>query len=50
MNIPGLIFVVLLCIMDGLVIYGVYAYCDIGSYGLKAVQSNDQVTYIIYTT
>lgn len=43
MNIPGLIIIVLLCVMDGLVIYGVYADCDIGTYGRKFVTSNDQV-------
>lgn len=43
MNIPGLIFIVLLCVLDGIVIYGVYAYCDIGKFGLGIVKSNDQV-------
>jgi len=43
-NIPGLIIIVLLCVMDGLVIYGVYAQCDIGKYGwANQVVSNDQV-------
>ena len=45
-NIPGLIFIVLLCVVDGIVIYGVYAYCDIGKFGLKKVKSNDQVNLL----
>lgn len=47
MNIPGLIIIVLLCVMDGLVIYGVYADCDIGTYGRKFVTSNDQVGVVL---
>ena len=43
MNLPGLIFIVILCVTDGLVIYGVYSKCDIGVHGLKEVTSNDQV-------
>ena len=43
MNLPGLIFVVMLCVTDGLVIYGVYSHCDIGVHGLKEVTSNDKV-------
>ena len=43
MNIIGLIFIVLLCVMDGCVIYAVYAKCDIGKFGLGYVTSNDQV-------
>ena len=42
-NIPGLIIIVLLCVIDGIVIYGVYAYCDIGKFGVGLVKSNDQV-------
>ncbi|XP_047135309.2 sodium-coupled monocarboxylate transporter 1 isoform X1 [Hydra vulgaris] len=43
MNIPGLIFIVLLCAMDGLIIYAVYHECNIGVNGIKAVKNNDQV-------
>ncbi|XP_012565084.2 sodium-coupled monocarboxylate transporter 1 isoform X1 [Hydra vulgaris] len=43
MNMPGLIFIVLLCAMDGLIIYAVYHECNIGVNGIKAVKSNDQV-------
>lgn len=40
-NIPGLIFVVTLCVLDGLVIFAVYSECDLKTEGI--VQSNDQV-------
>ncbi|XP_066913221.1 sodium-coupled monocarboxylate transporter 1-like isoform X2 [Clytia hemisphaerica] len=43
MNIIGLILIVLLCVMDGCVIYAVYSKCDIGKFGLGYVTSNDQV-------
>ncbi|XP_047134218.1 sodium-coupled monocarboxylate transporter 1 isoform X1 [Hydra vulgaris] len=43
MNIPGLMFIVLLCALDGLIIYAVYHECNIGVGGIKAVKSNDQV-------
>ena len=32
-NIPGLLFIVCLCIADGAIIYAVYSTCDIGVYG-----------------
>jgi hypothetical protein len=41
LNIPGLIFVVGLCCLDGLVIFAVYADCDLKK--SKKVTSNDQV-------
>ncbi|CAB4012240.1 sodium-coupled monocarboxylate transporter 1-like [Paramuricea clavata] len=41
LNIPGLIFVVMLCCLDGLVIFAVYADCDLRK--SKKVTSNDQV-------
>ena len=47
MNIPGLIFIVFLCAMDGLIIYAVYHECNIGVNGIKAVKSNDQVRYVV---
>ena len=40
-NIPGLVFVVTLCTLDGLVIFAVYAGCDLGEQGI--ITSNDQV-------
>eukprot|EP00794_Sanderia_malayensis_P017922 gene17922-19703_t len=40
-NILGLIFVVALCVLDGLVIYGVYSGCDLLT--VKKISSNDQV-------
>jgi len=41
LNIPGLIFVVSLCCIDGLVIYAVYHTCDLKTE--KLITSNDQV-------
>jgi sodium-coupled monocarboxylate transporter 8/12 len=43
-NIPGLIFIVTFCCLDGLVIFAVYADCDLKKSG--KVTSNDQVQYI----
>ncbi|KAJ7384422.1 hypothetical protein OS493_021834 [Desmophyllum pertusum] len=40
MNVPGLIFIVTLCCLDGLVIFAVYADCDLGVQ--KKITSNDQ--------
>ena len=47
MNLIGLIFIVLLCVMDGCVIYAVYSKCDIGKFGMGKVTSNDQVQRLI---
>ena len=41
LNIPGLIFIVTLCCLDGMVIFAVYADCDLKE--SKKVTSNDQV-------
>ena len=41
LNIPGLIIVVSICVLDGFVIFAVYANCDLRSDG--KVISNDQV-------
>ncbi len=41
LNIVGLIVIVSLCVMDGLVIYGVYSGCDLLTD--KKITSNDQV-------
>ena len=41
LNILGLIFIVSLCVLDGLVIYGVYHKCDLLTE--KKITSNDQV-------
>lgn len=41
LNIPGLIVIVTLCFLDGLVIFAVYADCDLGVQG--KITSNDQV-------
>ena len=41
MNIPGLFLVVSLCVLTGLVMYAVYAECDLRE--MKHVQSNDQI-------
>ena len=41
LNIPGLILVVSLCVLDGLVIFAVYSGCDLKEN--KKVTSNDQV-------
>jgi len=45
MNVIGLILIVLLCVLDGCVIYAVYAECDIGKFGIGIVKSNDQVRF-----
>ena len=39
-----MLFISLLAMMAGLVIYAVNADCDIGVYGLKKVTRNDQVS------
>lgn len=44
LSIPGLIVVVTLCCFDGLVIFAVYADCDLKESG--KVTSNDQVFWI----
>lgn len=44
LNIPGLIFIVTFCCLDGLVIFAVYADCDLKE--SKKVSSNDQVQTI----
>ena len=41
MNVPGLIFIVTLCCLDGLVIFAVYSGCDLKASG--KITSNDQV-------
>ena len=41
MNVPFLIIVVFLCCLDGLVIFAVYADCDLAT--SEEVKSNDQV-------
>ena len=41
MNVPGLIFIVTLCCLDGLVIFAVYSGCDLIKSG--KITSNDQV-------
>ena len=41
MNVPGLIVIVTLCCLDGLVIFAVYADCDLTVQG--KITSNDQV-------
>ena len=42
LNILGLVFIVSLCVLDGLVIYGVYSGCDLLK--SKKITSNDQVS------
>ena len=44
-NFPVMLFVSLLLMLAGLVIYAVNADCDIGVYGLGLVTRNDQVGY-----
>ena len=44
-NIPGLIFIVTFCCLDGLVIFAVYADCDLKQ--SKKVTSNDQVHIVL---
>lgn len=41
LNVPGLIIIVTLCFLDGLVIFAVYAGCDLRA--AKRITSNDQV-------
>ena len=42
-----MLFISLLAMMAGLVIYAVNADCDIGVYGLKKVTKNDQVSRLL---
>lgn len=47
MNVPGLIIIVTLCCLDGLVIFAVYAGCDLKED--KKITSNDQVIILNFS-
>ena len=44
LNFPGLCVILFLCCLIGIVVYGLYGYCDPFKFGL--IKSSDQVRFI----